>query len=54
MKEYTVSARLMPEGNIRLHGPVFSANIGASGGGVFGKIIFGCHDKLLTNVLYQR
>ena len=32
----------------------FSANFGASGGGVFGKIIFGCHDKLFTNVLYQR
>ena len=38
---------------IRLHGPVFSANFGASGDGVFGKIIFGCHDKLFTNVLYQ-
>ena len=39
---------------LRLHRPVFSANLGDSEGGVFVKIIFGCHDKSLTNVLYQR
>ena len=39
---------------LSMHGPVFSANFRASGGGVFGKTIFGYHDKLLTNVLDQR
>ena len=37
-----------------LHGPVLLANFRASGAGVFGKIIFGYHGKLFTNVLYQR
>ena len=39
---------------IWLHGPVFSAKFGASGGGGFGKIIFGYHNKLFSNALYQR
>ena len=33
---------------------IFSANFGASRGGVFGKIIFGYHEIFFTNVLYQR
>ena len=53
----TVRAKEIPTRNIarvRLHGPVFSANFGASGGGGFGKIIFINHNKLFQNALYQR
>ena len=32
----------------------FFGQFGASGGGVFWRIIFGNHDKLFTNSLYQR
>ena len=41
-------------GLVRLHRPVFLANFGASGGGGFGKIIFGYHNKLFSNALYPR
>ena len=38
---------------LRLHRPVFG-HFGASGRGGFGKIIFGSHNKLFSNALYQR
>ena len=53
----TVRAKEISTRNIvrvRLHGPVFSDNFGASRGGGFGKIIFGYHNKLFPNALFQR